>query len=876
MSYPKPTGRSREVTQLSAFLDAAATRPMSLALLGGPGIGKTTLLRVLADQAGRRGFRVVRLGTGGALLSRLFPSGDPDVGLTRLLYALDRLTAAAPVLFLIDRADRADPESRRRLTLLMRHLSTERVSFVLAARGSEPPAGIGPEITRLQLPPLADRDAATLLRDLPGHPRQQLLRRGAGNPLALLGGPLPDYDARSPEVLPSTTRRLLSYAAIADESESVAAVTRAAGAATDLSDWQPAEQAQLVAIIGGRVSFTHPLLRNHLAAAAEARQVHAALAASTTDPFRRAMHRAAAAPEPSEQVAATLEAAAASAVPLDRALALQAAAELSPAPGDAARRYAQAVSAACHAGEPAWAIELHHRVERRTTDPDLLGSSAAGAGLALTQLARPAEAFDLLLRAARNVRDGQVAAALICMAATATLISGDATHRHRLRALLARLDDDAVPSNGAGPSNNAGLGNGAGLSNNAGPSDRASLGDHGGPGGHASLRDHGGLGDYLLWPVARAFVRAVADPAACGDAPDVIRGAYEVEQLLFGGAVAWLRDDTVRATTELQAGWRAQSRAGVPGSVIAQLPQLVLALLDGGRWREAADLMDDAERRAAVSGAELLTHVLPNLRLILHSWQGAGSPPEAPAPPPAGNGFAASLHHRAAGLTALAIGDHDAAYESFRLLFDEAGDPIHPVLAPPALPHLALAALRTGRVSQARAIVAGCRAGGPFTARRLMLLDHATALLDDSEEHFRRATGDPDRALFWPLEHAEAQFNFGLWLRRQRRVGESRPHLRAALDTFQRLGAQVLAERAAKYVPGLGPDAAGHAFAALPAHKKRIARLAANGLKNVEIAQRLNVSPRTIASHLYAMYPQLGVANRHQLRELLTTTVPEA
>jgi hypothetical protein len=41
------------------------------------------------------------------------------------------------------------------------------------------------------------------------------------------------------------------------------------------------------------------------------------------------------------------------------------------------------------------------------------------------------------------------------------------------------------------------------------------------------------------------------------------------------------------------------------------------------------------------------------------------------------------------------------------------------------------------------------------------------------------------------------------------------------------------------------------------------------GLTNSEIADRLFLSPRIVASHLYRSYPKLGIAGRHQLRDLL-------
>jgi DNA-binding CsgD family transcriptional regulator len=58
-----------------------------------------------------------------------------------------------------------------------------------------------------------------------------------------------------------------------------------------------------------------------------------------------------------------------------------------------------------------------------------------------------------------------------------------------------------------------------------------------------------------------------------------------------------------------------------------------------------------------------------------------------------------------------------------------------------------------------------------------------------------------------------------------------------------------------------------NALHALTAQERQIVALAASGLTNREIAERLKLSPRTIASHLYHVYPKLGVTRRHELRE---------
>lgn len=58
----------------------------------------------------------------------------------------------------------------------------------------------------------------------------------------------------------------------------------------------------------------------------------------------------------------------------------------------------------------------------------------------------------------------------------------------------------------------------------------------------------------------------------------------------------------------------------------------------------------------------------------------------------------------------------------------------------------------------------------------------------------------------------------------------------------------------------------------LTPQQRQIVRLASHGLTNREIGDRLFLSPRTVSSHLYRSYPKLGVAGRHQLRDVIAAT----
>jgi ATP/maltotriose-dependent transcriptional regulator MalT len=124
----------------------------------------------------------------------------------------------------------------------------------------------------------------------------------------------------------------------------------------------------------------------------------------------------------------------------------------------------------------------------------------------------------------------------------------------------------------------------------------------------------------------------------------------------------------------------------------------------------------------------------------------------------------------------------------------------------------------------------------------------------------------------WPCYRGRMLLRYGRWLRRQRRVAESRAPLRAARDGFDALAFPELAERAREELRASGetsrrrsPDAWG----LLTPQELRIGHMAAAGLSNREIAEKLYLSHRTVGSHLHRIFPKLGVTSRHQLRDAL-------
>jgi DNA-binding CsgD family transcriptional regulator len=122
-----------------------------------------------------------------------------------------------------------------------------------------------------------------------------------------------------------------------------------------------------------------------------------------------------------------------------------------------------------------------------------------------------------------------------------------------------------------------------------------------------------------------------------------------------------------------------------------------------------------------------------------------------------------------------------------------------------------------------------------------------------------------------PLDRARTQLCFGEQLRRAGRRAEARPQLRAALQVFDSLGASLLARRAAAELRATGETVRRRAPAAteLTAQELQIARLAAAGGSNREVAARLYVSPKTVEYHLHKVFSKLGVASRADLAQAM-------
>jgi DNA-binding CsgD family transcriptional regulator len=225
-------------------------------------------------------------------------------------------------------------------------------------------------------------------------------------------------------------------------------------------------------------------------------------------------------------------------------------------------------------------------------------------------------------------------------------------------------------------------------------------------------------------------------------------------------------------------------------------------------------------------------------------------------------------------VNAVAAGRYEEAYSGSLRVFDPADPSHHRLQSGWMVADFAVAALYCGRQEQARTIVERYAGGAaPSSSWTAMAVEFARPLLaaDQAAEalFIEALTG---RVAGWPAYRARLLLEYGSWLRRQRRVAESRHPLRAAREAFDALGMAPWAERARSELRAAGESsdpAAPPVWTQLSPQELQIAQLAATGMSNREIGLKLFLSHRTVGSHLYRIFPKLGITARNQLRDLL-------
>ncbi|WP_405016018.1 LuxR C-terminal-related transcriptional regulator [Kitasatospora sp. NBC_00070] len=890
-------GRNTERDRIGRLLaDARQGTSGVLLLHGEAGIGKTALLDWAAGRAD--GLRVLRvegiesemeLAFGGLhqlflpVLDLVGTLPEPQAAALRAVFGLtadgvrDRFTvglavltmlseaaADGPLLCLVDDAQWVDQPSVDLLTFAARRLRAEGVVMLFAVRDGAPGAAVK-GLPQLLVEGLDRTAAAELVPDLPPYVADRVIEEARGNPLALIelaGALTPAQRAGrlGPLALPEAAglpgriqhgfleqirrlpepAQLVLLVAAADDTGDLTVVLRAAaelGAAVE--HLEPAERAGLVALSGAAVRFRHPLVRYAAYQGAPlARRIaaHRALAAAlgaTGQAHRRAWHLAAASTGPDEQVAEELERVAEWAgsrqAMASASAAHERAAQLTADPGLRARRLVQAAQKAADAGQDERCGALADQVPTPLADPEVAAGLARARAVVELGYRRPETAARILLDSVDPAADRPEAIAeVLTDAVHAAYSGGSATLIAEIAARAPELPVLAVPA-------------------------RLFGGDV--PGALAALR---------------TLVEQGQDPAT------------GVMDRLMTGIHCRLTGDH-RAAREAAVGAVAVCRdQGVSGWLPTTLHLLALTELSLGRFDEAS-----AHATEALGLAEYydLAHRAAHLRAVLALLAGLRGEEEQSRAlagtalaysRPRGVGRASADADWALGLLELGLGRAEAALEPLEAARRGTD---HPLLALSLLPDLVEAAGRAGRperaVEPARVLGEWAAAleqpGLSALARRCRAL---TGPDSAAEEHFRAALALHEGGSGY--DRARTALLYGEWLRRLRRQIDARDHLRAALETFEQLGAEPWAVRARAELAAAGGETVltvrtDGPISLLSPQEREVVRLAASGASNREIAAQLFLSPRTVGHHLYRAFPKLGVSSRTELATLLAS-----
>lgn len=816
------------------------------------------------------------------------PRADQDGVHAALLRLLVLAARDRPVVLAVDDADRLDLASLRALLFLARRIRTsDRIGLLLAGRGQVralPPDAALPAIV---LEPLSRPDAQTLLDALASPPRGRLrldiLEGAEGNPAALLEmaaarsdrptvfGPVGRGFLERLRALPPSTRRLSLHAAAAD-GQSWRVVVQAAGEGPAGADLALLRSEGLVTAAGPGVRFSHPLARSAaytLGTASERRRAHLALAELDPDPVRSVWQRARASFLPDDALAAELadigDRAEKSSDAGSATRAFERAAELSTDPGLQAVRYGRAVITANATGEPDWALAVHDAINALDAAPPALRAHAAFAlTAALLLRGRQRAALRVLIDSGPAIADAADDGA---SALRAILASNIAEISGLPEAHLFWNEVKDFPAAAPGASHNP----------------------------HLARR----AAPALLTVMARTR----RSPYAAGEAlrdylATASRDALRESDLLALGQMAHIAHD-IRRSLELLGA--AHASGAVISSCAISTGMLALDLVEHGEWDRADQLILDWSAQAQTLTLSFTAAELAATRALLRALRGDAEGATADLTRvrelvDLTENTAVDVRLRlAAGTLALLLGDRAHAFRALRGAFTADGSSRHPMLSHRLLTRLAASANSEQERNQALSVLERAREelGAPVPGHVRRLLHHAEAILgpdDEAEHHFRLALTDP-AGEDWPLERAAARLNYGQWLRRRRRPIEARALLGAAHQSLQRLGAFGTTERVLGELQAAGatntmapvpatraPAASGGATEALLAtltpQQRQIVHLAAKGLRNREIADRLSLSPRTVGSHLHAAYPKLGVSGRNQLATLLRPQGP--
>jgi DNA-binding CsgD family transcriptional regulator len=897
-------GRLGEFEVLDHLIeDARDGHGAVLAVYGEAGVGKTALLEHAVE--GAPDFRVARaVGVEGemelpfaAIHQLCSPSLDlfehlPDpqreafevalglsagrrpnpflVGLA-VLNLLSEVAEERPLLCLVDDAQWLDRSSARVLSFVARRLLAEKIAMVFAAR--EPIAALA-GVAELRVEPLGHGDARALLDSvLPARLDERVLERivveTRGNPLALLELPrgltpaqlaggfgLPAALPLSVRIEQSFTRRLarlprearrLLLLAAADPTGDTALEWRAA-AILGIADAAAnnVEVDGLVAFDAG-VVFRHPLVRSALYRAAdpeERRAAHGALAEATDpaiDPDRRAWHRAQAASQPDEGVAAELERSAARAQERGgyaaAAAFLERSCSLTVDPGRRAGRALAAAEAKEQAGSLDDALALASTAEGGPLDDGQRARLDVLRGRISFETDRGNEAPPLLLAAARRLEAHDHAAAREAYldALTAALFAGRLGGPVDARQVAAAAC--SAPKRRPRPNAADLLLDGLALLITDGaaagtPVLRLALSALGNDEGGTedglrwlwlAGRAAGYIWDYENWDsLTRRQIRLARESGALTVLPLTLSTRAGVE--LYAGNLA----EANSLIAEAKAITDATDGRNVPYAPLA------LVAFRG--------LEPDASRLIQTSTEDFLAR---------------------------GEGMGLTLTHWATAYLHNGLALYDVALEAAERA---AEDPHELWFSPWTMVELVEAATRSGHDDRAadalKVLSETTQASGTPWAQGIEARSRALLAEGEAAELLYRRGIDHLNPTRLRVDLARTHLLYGEWLRREQRRTDARIELRRAHQLFAGFGMEAFAERARVELVATGERARKRTvetLGELTPQESQISRLAAEGHTNREIASQLFISPKTVEYHLRKVFRKLGVKSRTHL-----------
>ena len=379
---------------------------------------------------------------------------------------------------------------------------------------------------------------------------------------------------------------------------------------------------------------------------------------------------------------------------------------------------------------------------------------------------------------------------------------------------------------------------------------------------------------------------ASATPEAVSELETIVSRLHEEAdpaEIVRIGRASLLAD---RMTGCRAAHWRVVRDGREGGAITSAIRALCNLCMDDyltGEWDEARRLAGEGLQLCQAHGYHLLAWPLWFGQAIVAAARGddeltsvlAGKMDSWAKPRRARTVSLYAEYARA--LAALGRGDFEDAYHKLAAIVPPGRLQPHAPLVVWTPLDLAEAAVCTGRRAEALARSDALRETSLASlSPRLAMISLAAAAIatpDDASQLFQQALSVPG-AERWPFDLARVQLAYGERLRRARAATEARMHLSAALQAFQRLGAEPWASRAAGELratglnPILGTDLQPDL---LTPQERQIAQLAAAGLTNKQVGEKLFLSHRTVANHLHRIFPKLGITSRAALRDALDT-----